>query len=49
MQQTLFNGLFDTHLYGFTIVNVAWNDKTSGCNLQMGYKMKLLKHGIAGQ
>ena len=45
----LFNGLFDVHLYGFAIVNVGRNDKTSGCNSQTGYKTKLLKHGEAGQ
>ena len=37
------------HLYGFSIVNVGYTDKTSGCNSQMGYKTKLLKRGEAGQ
>ena len=37
------------HLYGFVIVDMVWNDKTSGCNSLKGYKMKLLKYGRAGQ
>ena len=44
----LFNGLFGAHLYDFVIVNVGWNDETSGCNSQAGYKMKILRHGRAG-
>ena len=35
--------------YGFAIVKGVWNDETIDCNLQMGYKTKLLKHGGAGQ
>ena len=38
-------GLFDVHFMALQ----SLNDKTSGCNSQMGYKMKLLKHGGAGQ
>ena len=34
--------------YGFSIINIGWNDKTNGCNLQTGYKTKLLKHEGAG-
>ena len=37
------------YLYGFTVIDVGSNDETSGYNLQMGYKTKLLKHGEAGQ
>ena len=37
------------YLYGLVIVNVGGNDETSGCNLQTGYKTKLLKHGGDGQ
>ena len=37
------------HLYGFAIIKVGLNDKTSGCNSQMGYKTKLLKHVRTGQ
>ena len=44
----LLKGLFGMR-YGFLIAKVGWNDKTSGCNSQMGYEMKLLKHGAAGQ
>ena len=32
--------LFGVHFYGFAIIKVGWNDETSGCNLQMGYKTK---------
>ena len=42
-------GLFGMYFYGFSIIKVGWNDKTSGCNSQTGYKMKLLKHGGTGQ
>ena len=37
------------HLYGFMVINVAWNRETSGCNSQTGYETKLLKRGEAGQ
>ena len=37
------------HLYGFAIISLGYKDKTSGCNLQTGYKTKLLKRGEAGQ
>ena len=35
--------------YGLAIVKVGWNNETSDCNSQMGYKTKLLKHGGDGQ
>ena len=40
---------FGALLHGFMITNVGWNDETSGCNLKMGYKTNLLKHGRADQ
>ena len=49
MQEMRCNGLFGMHFYGFMIINVGWNDETSGRNLQMDYKTKFLKHGEASQ
>ena len=41
--------LFGACFHGFLIIKVGQNDKTNGCNLKTGYKMKFLKHGRAGQ
>ena len=45
----LLEGLFSIHFYGFLTIKVVKNDQKNGCNLQTGYKTKLIKHGGAGQ